>query len=770
MVTRKGILGRGLRALCLASAAFIVVDSASAAETDAAAPAGKTLEELVVTARFAKENVQSVPITDNVLSTTDLQNRNVVRLTDLAGLVPNFQWDNSGGSSVNENLKMTMRGIDSGASQSGLEPGIGIYVDDVYLGDDLGFNNSLLDVNEIEVLKGPQGTRFGRNTVAGAISIHTIRPSFSDQTSEVEAGVGNYNLYEFKGFTNLPLADNLALKLSGIVRQRDGYLFNVVDGKQDLNNEDHFGGRAQLLWAPTSTLNLLFTADYFHDRGDDEGQVCFGTGKKPTFYTACNSAISPITILGVTIPTVNHPTIANISDGQAADNGSITRREMWSTSLNADWEAGGGNHLTSISSYRSLTASNDQDQDYTPLNLFRSGYNVPKDWQFSQELRLTTPETKQLRGVGGLFYFHEDRDAILPQDYTSLVLQVVGEPVGTPDQRTNTDADQVTDSLGAYGQVTYDITSTLSADLGARWTEDWKRFAYQESVDPLLLTQPLNSLLGIPVVVPLTHDHDSWGKATGNVSLDWKPTPDALLYLRYSTGFKSGGYNSQLTSDTFTLTTKPFGPEEMGQWETGAKLEGFDHRIRFNVAAFSMRYTNIQTEIEEPDTSLKYIINGGGAESKGVEVEFAAVPFPALTLEANAGLLHAKFTSFPAGGETDLVGKELYFSPKANATFSATYRQALPGGWSGLASATAVYRSAMWLDDANTENSPGDTTARGRLELTEPHARWSVALWGDNLTDVRRITSETHGKFTIDGGAARLTDPRTFGLEVKAHF
>lgn len=755
----------GLRALCFASVAFGAV-SAAAAEAPAAAPAsGATLSEVMVTARKTSQNVQNVPLTVNVLDTTALINQGIANLSDISAHVSNLEWDSAGGSS-NNSLRMSIRGIASGASQFGFEPGIGVYVDDVYLGNEIGFNNSLLDIDRIEVLKGPQGTLFGRNTVAGAVSIHTRSPSIDQTYLDADVSAGNYNLADVRLVGNVPTSADSALKLSTIYRVRDGFLFDATTGKRNLNNENHWGLRAQWLWKPTSDFILLATADYFHDKGNQESQICFGTG---TNGSICNTASNPLALFGgavVATGTVNHPTRDSTTDGRAEDNSSEAYRTMWSTSLNTTWTGWGKNTLTSITSYRNLKSANDQDQDYTSLNLIRSGYNVPKDWQFSEELRLASDQEARLRGVAGLFYYHEDRHTILPLTDTALALQIVGIATNV-DHTSLTDATQITDSYAVFGQVYYDILPTLTIDAGLRYSEDRKAFTYVSTIDSVFSSA---TSLGPPLAVPLTHTMASFGDTTGEATLSWHVAKESMLYFHFSRGFKSGGFNDTQSFSAATLPTHPFGPETLDQYEVGLKAQGFEDRVRFNAAAFKMYYSNMQVNFTDPNTRSQFVFNAGDSRSEGAEAELTVLPIAHLTFDANAGVQHAKFTSFAPGGPVNLLGKDTFFAPHTTASVSTTYDRAVAEGVTGLASVTVAYRSDMFLDQQNTVRSRAVMTLNGRLGADFRDGKYGFYLWGANLTDARRITAFTNPKFRLDAGSVRLSDPRTFGVELKAHF
>jgi iron complex outermembrane receptor protein len=241
-----------------------------------------------------------------------------------------------------------------------------------------------------------------------------------------------------------------------------------------------------------------------------------------------------------------------------------------------------------------------------------------------------------------------------------------------------------------------------------------------------------------------------------------------MAYARFSRGYKSGGYNNTQSNPGFN-PTKPFGPETLDQVEIGAKTELFD-RLRLNFAIFQMDYADIQLQITNPITFEKYVDNAGDVRSKGAEVEFSTASFAGLSFFGNAGLQHSKYTEIKPGGTVSLVGKAISYAPKATASLGAEYVTDLPSGLQFRSSVNASYRSDMWLDNNNTTKSPAVTLVNARLGIEQADGRWGVFLWGANLGDSLRITATTGAKAGLMQGAARVSTPRTFGLEIRGSF
>jgi iron complex outermembrane recepter protein len=735
MLTIEPSASKLLRITTLCCASFAAIATDAAAQDAPRQFAG--LEEIVVTARRTAENVQSVPMTVNVLTADAIENKGLANFANVNGLVPNVVWSDSGGGTYKN--KLTIRGIFSGASDYGFDPGIGIYLDDVYVGAASGFNSALLDIDRIEVLKGPQGTLFGRNTTAGAISLHTRRPSVTESYTEANLRAGSYNLFEGRFMTSQPLSDTTALKFSGIYRDRDGYQRNAVSGRRDLNNDHYYGGRMQFLWAPSSDFDLLASADYYKNEDKQDILSCRGA----PFCTDVN------------------PTRDSVYDDIAADNNTTSNRAMWSASLHATWRATPNLEVASITAYRHLDAFIDQDQDFSPVEVTRSGIDMPKDWQLSQELRIAAGGDGPLRGVAGVYYFKEDREVSIPFIIKGPVVASFGG--ANADMVQLTSSQQQTSSWAVFGQGSWDVTSHLTGELGLRYTRDSKDFTYEQTENDVVATLPpslVNAIYLIPY--PRASGSDSWSETTGTASLTWSFTDEIRAYARYSRGYKSGGFQ-MTTNSAGLLPTRPFGPEILDQYEIGLKTELLEHRLRVNLAAFQMKYDDIQVQITNDVTRQKFVTNLGSAQSEGAELEFTAVVLDGWTIDGNVGRQRPKFTSGPSDGKT------LRYAPKTTASLSTNFDYPLWSGWRGSFSATGVYRASMFLNTSATFASPEVTTVNARLGFQQEHGPWGVYLWGDNLGDSRRFVDFVNALPTAPEGF-HISTPRTYGVELQARF
>lgn len=733
----------GVRALLMASAAL----AATPAAARQAEPEKKevVLEEIIVEARRTTENVQDVPVTVNVVSGEALEAKGITQLSNIASVVPNMVWIDGGGGTFTN--RMTLRGIYSNATSQGFDPGVAVYLDDVYIGNHFGFNSALLDIDRVEVLKGPQGTLFGRNAAAGAISVHTARPSLTERSTTLAARVGDYGLREGRALVNLPLSDQAALKLSAIYRDRAGYQRNSVTGKRNLNDERFHGGRAQLLLTPTDDVELLATVEYF--RNDDH-----------------QSVLSCVAAPGA-LPCPNATRDAVFKD-IAADNGSSTERKTWAATLKADWNLAGDLKLSAITAYRDLKVEQDQDQDYSSLDGIHSGYLVPKDWQFSEEVKLATDQAARLRGVAGLYYFHEDRTTNIPLSFSPTLLAIVGAK-GAPSRFEQLTSSRLkTTSLAAFGQGQFDIRPNLTAELGLRYARDDKRFTYGQTENAILsyIPEPLrNALYLVPFAT--ARAKADFSKPTYTASISWKPVEAAMTYVRYATGFKAGGFASATNSPNYNPLA-PFRPENSGQWEVGLKTKLFSGRARANIAAFRTRYEDMQVQTIDPVTFQKVVGNLGSARSKGVEMELAAALAEGLSIDGAVGLQRSRYVRGPA------AGREFQYAPKFTANFSINHEHQLVGEWRAATSITFIGQSAMNLSSAAPGSasflrSPGVLRINARLGVEREDGRLGVYLWGQNLTDERRFTDFV-SQGPVQPPAYQMTTPRTLGVELRSTF
>jgi iron complex outermembrane receptor protein len=724
--------------LWMASTALLAIGSTGAQAEEQGSSDG--LNDIIVTARRVEENLQSVPLTVNVLTPEALANKGISDLSQINNMLPNVVWENRSGSVRN---KISFRGISSNETNTGIDPGIGFYVDDVYLPNGISFNQSLLDIDRIEVLKGPQGTLFGRNTIAGVVSLHTTKPSLQDLFVKGDATGGNYGLGQGRTVVNVPLSDTAAIKISGIYRHRDGFDRNIVTGKR-VNGEEHYGARAQVRFEPSDAFEMLNTLAYFHDSASQDLPKCGG---------------GPIC------------TTANQRHVLEANAPNDTQRKSWLASSQMNWTPGDWGTFTSITSFQHLSALENQDQDSTKLELSRSGFSVPKDNSFTQEARFASPQDSKLRGVVGAFFLYEHKVSNTPQTFSANLIALGNGPtnggnglIGPANILTlNT---QNTTSEAIFAQSSYDLTSSLTAEIGLRYSWDHKTFDFSQAVTGSNICFPLGSRAALNnCAFPRFKGVKSWGALSGTASISYRVSDQIMPYARFSRGYKSGGWNGNQLSPG-TDPTVPYGPEHVNSYEIGAKLETGNHHLRVNVAAFYNDYRALQLRFQDVNTFVQFVTNAGTAWTKGAELELSWQPLRGFEFNGNLGVQDTKINSVkPSPALNGLLDKAFTFAPHVTGSFTVNYKAPVTGSLNLVLAQTTAYRSASYLDNANSVRSPGYAQINARVGVERSDGAWGLYFSGENLTNVNREVFFV-GNAPFASNIGFYNPPRTFEAQL----
>ncbi|MBE9549606.1 MAG: TonB-dependent receptor [Proteobacteria bacterium] len=689
-----------------------------AADTEDGAGA---LEEVVVTARKRTESLQEVPISVSAINSATMEKLGATKVRDLEHVVPNLVfsgfWDTQ--SSI------AIRGVGDFTRNMGYEMRVGVYVDGIFAGRSGSANQELLDIDRVEVLRGPQGTLFGKNTIAGAISLTTLKPN-EDFGGYVAAEYGNYNLLTVKGSLNIPLIeDKLYSKFSVIRRTRDGYVENLYAGQKDAGSIDYLIARAQFRAILGENTEAILTFDYKDDSHEaylGEPNAGIGFDEAPEVHQL-NTWLTPL----------------NESEASAV-------------ALTIDHEFSSGYSLTSLTSYRSTEAVARWEENHSSLRLFDVTFG-DDDSQFSQELRLSSPLDSRLTYVAGLFYWHQkaetDRLAISGSDLIPGVTLTVPQT-----------GDVTTDSIAAFVHGEYHVSDDLSITGGLRYTREDKDLNYSQ--------------LGVPLFIDFVgfedkYSDDAW---TPNIGLSYKVDDDKLLYATVSRGFKSGGWNA----DYVVTTDIGFDAEYATSYEVGAKTEWMDNRLRLNVAGFITKYTDYQVFQFVPVEGgglIFSLTNAGEVTTQGFEVELLAQPVNDLILTANFGYTDATFDSFKdAGGEgIDFDGNRLPLAPKTTMSLGAEYHFDISDAVGSYIRADYSYRSGMFHNPDNIKpefytSGYGLLSARAALLLN--NSGLEVALWGKNLTD--EIYDVNKWVTFLGSSSSQFGMPRTYGIELRYSF
>lgn len=710
----------------LAIAAGLACGPAFAAP-GAAASNRDTVEELIVTAQRRAENIQDVPISMTAVSGESLVKSGVVTVEGLQRLAPGLSISAVGSGFVSYTY---IRGGGTNQVDPGSEPSVAYFVDEIYQGGTEGLQFDLFDVDHIEVLKGPQGTLFGRNAASGAISIVTRRPS-ARFGGDVDVEYGNYNSLLARGGATGPITSDgsLRFRLSGVVRQRDGFTKNLFPGGSDPGSVDSRGARGQLEWVGED-VTVLVAADVLRTRN---GQT--------------NQFIDTVAVAGAVDPTLPQPTDQSFFAHYYNDAGHEDQM-MSDASTRIEWTTPLG-VVTSITAGRLNKFDRVQDNDATIYFATLQHYNE-KDRTFSQELRLAGDAAQRLHYVGGLYYYHQDTDFFFsslsgPANPTAATRGKIGTDISTIE----------TNSYAVFGQGKLDLTRELSLTIGGRYTEDQKKEA-----------RTVNRFGAIYSVAPNATFH----AFTPAVTLEYKPTEDIMGYVSWRKGFKSGGFQT-LAPPSATVAATPFLPEKVTSYELGLKSTFFDRRLLFNVAVFRSDISNQQVSRQvPPPIAVVLIDNAGRTRDDGVDLTLVGKPLPGLTLTASATLQHARFRSYQSGA-LDFSGKSQLRSPDFQGYFAGEYERPL----SDLGDLDLLIehsrKSKVFFDAANSSGAGLFAPAYGvtnlRASLRFAHKPLELGIFVKNVADKHYFQN-----INVIGttGIAAPAEPRTYGVSLQYHF
>ena len=703
---------------------------------------GVALEEIVVTAERRAERLQDVPMSVVAISGEDVKPGGITGLYDIAHKTPNFKY-------TEFNLaepQIFIRGVGTTNDSGGSDPAVAVFLDDVYLGRPGGAAMDLYDIERIEILRGPQGTLYGKNAAGGAINVFTRKPQ---QEFEAKAGatVGSDSLYKVGAYVNGSISDNVAGKLVVNWQTRDGYAKNITTG-QELEDDDTTSVRGQLLFTPTDRIDILLGFDYTDiDRAGANRRLV-------------NLDVPGLPPLSQIPPLLARQEAANqtVGDRESSfEDSAYGKKELTGflarVDADLDWAT-----LTSITAYRDSEVS--WFQALVPLLSSAQGglgiYEVD-DWadqdsdQFSQEFRLAS-EGDNLKWVVGLYYLDEDVDRTESFfTYWEDITPLAGLSPG--DVTFNQTAG--TTSIAAFGQLTWNATDTLALTLGARYTEDDKDI-FNEAIDNLDGIPPT----GIPLVGPpySVSASETWDDTTVRATVEWQAADDAMLYATYSEGFKSGAFNG--TQGNPVAASTPLDPEEATNIEIGGKTQWLDDRLRFNFAYFDLDYDDLQVWFLQNNI---LIAANATASIDGFEVDFAAAITENFRVSGGIATMAGKYDEYVAGAD-DFTGNDLPRTPELTWTLTADYTVLLDDG------ATLGFNaSGSYTDDFNFEPSndprqgePDVTVFDAAITFTSASERWDLIAWGKNLSDELYASHGISGTF---GGASRIwAPPRTYGI------
>lgn len=710
----------------LAGVALLAMPGAAAAQEAAEDASG----DIIVTAQRQEQKLQDVPVSVTAFSSDQLRASNIETVADIAIRTPGLSV--SAVDPINTNFAMRGIGSPPGISQNaGGDPSVVVFVDGVYAGRGGTPDLDALDLERVEVLRGPQGTLFGKNAIGGLVQFVSRKPS-ADNSFYFEGTYGNYDKVGVVARGNMALTDNIYLSAGFSHKQREGYEFNETTGN-DVNDQNLTTGRVALRLKPTDTLDIILRADISHQ--DQRGN--------PRHNNCDTSFQGGIHCVGIN----PDPRVVN-----AYTDGFIKRTiEAYSAEVNLDLPFG---TLTSLTALRKVDFEFETAFFSNPVNppaqIESTDFGEEDNRQFSQELRLAFEAFDgRLNGQTGVYYLKENNDRV--QGQIQQFPTAASSGIGLYPQSVNAR------SFAIFGQVDYEIVPSLTATVGARMTWERKsgRFAGFKIDDGPGVPPPLGSAAGYDVT-----GAKSWKAFTPRFALNWKASDDILLYGSVARGYKSGGF--QGLSGTATGASTPYDPEFAWGYEVGAKTDWFDRKLRLNIAAFQTDYSDLQISQLVPLCCV-VVSNAAKARIRGAEVEFVVRPVEGLQIDGSYAYLDAKFTEYSIPGQA-YTGNRLPRSPKNKFNIGGQYETPI----GDLSAKLRVDYS--WVDDAYFEASnipqqlwPSHDNLDARLSLTGPDEEWELSVWGKNLTDELVPTYVTYfGPFRQI--LTPYAPPRTYGV------
>ena len=770
------------RALLLAGAAIFCVptsalaqdqhppeNQASTAASPATPEASADDEAIVVTARRTEENVQRVPGAITAFSEKSLDRIQATDTTGLQGAVPNLNIVQGRGSSNSTNI--FIRGIGQPDALQTFDPAVGVYVDDVYLSRIRGNQLDLLDVERVEVLRGPQGTLYGKNTIGGAIKFVTRKPG-QEFRATGSIAVGSYNQFELKGAASGPISDTLAAGFAVMRAKRDGFVEDRNDDRE-YNNKNTLAGRAAIAYTPSSSLRVDLSADYAHD------DAKLNTG------APLNDIVHLFTPT-VIVPLERDPDHYNFTVETTPGLPNSTKMTHWGLSGTAAYDVNDQLTLKSITAYRKLRTTDYVDIDATAAEVGDVLVDVHQD-QFSQEFQLLYTSDR-LSGVAGLYYLDEDitshqeafaDDLVNLAAFRGILPDFLLGPSNFPTFLRTIDDDLKTNSYAAYANVSYSVTDALRLSAGLRWTRDEK--------DYFRTTSTFSSSLLLNSVAPFVFDRkDHWSDVSPMASIDYQFSPSTMAYLRYSKGFKSGGFNGRANE---IGSSTAYDPETANSYEAGLKTT-IARQLRLNVAVFHTGYKDFQARVSElddstlPPTPLLSVLNAGKLRIRGAELEAVWTPTPQLLLDTQIGYLDAEYKEFDDLRFTSFGGSRAFqepaFAPKWTMRFGGQYIFDLGSSGGITLGGQARYRSRHALSVDNTFTNT-DTEIEGLFQkgywLADARIVWEdaakhfeVGLYGNNLFD--KLYKTDGQEFSSIGNIRTVYfgAPRTVTLRLTARY
>ena len=737
-----------------ASTALLMVSSTLSVPAFAQEGAtAQVIEEVVVTATRRTESLQEVPISISVVSADDIVATGALDMKDLSTMVPNFVF----AESPNQGLSfMAIRGMYSRVEPQdiGFDSSVGVYVDGVFHSRQFNANSNMGEVERVEVLRGPQGTLFGRNTISGAVNITTKKPDTDEFYGNLSVDIGDRNFVHGRGSVNIPLIeDTLAIKLFAEALEKDGYVDNITTGNDNLGSKDRTSGRFQLRYTPGDQTTIDLSVSVYESESDDYFfEHIDGPASDGRDYTTTNN-------------------VENTS-----------KIELFNTSLLIEHEFTNGYTLTSTTAFLDDELNFTADVEATPNPVVDITSFIGAEY-FSQEFRIASPAGRRYDFVAGLYYDTEESET------NDIIFAGAGFPFppvqNSAIERGGNTLDRET--YAAFIHANFDLSEQLTLFGGLRYTDETK----EQQTHPSFCDNPLTCvILGNPALTetvdaPVDITLDEWTWTTG---LRYHVQEGVMVYGSVGTGIKSGAFNNTPNPEAdFAVGNLVTDHEEVISYEVGIKSSWLDSRLNLNLALFYMDYDDLQVRLGCTDCGpggipLAFLSNAGTATSEGFELDMVAHPIDSLRFTLGVGYVDSTYDELNNvedprrdGGFFDASGNTIALAAEWTMNASVQHTAELMGG--SLTSRLNLSYVDERFSDGSFHNNPNDllpsqTLLSGRVSYRPAKDNWGISLWVKNLTDDDSETYIAFGSAFLPFGTnrAQYQEPRTYGITLDYAF
>jgi iron complex outermembrane recepter protein len=796
----KGSSSMARVTLCAPIIAALTVSQAlaqGANSADAEADRGQ-LQEVVVTAQFREQNLQQTPIAITAITAGMLEQRNQTDISQVAGQAPNVTLQPNG-AAFGSSMVAFIRGVGQTDFNLALEPGVGIYVDDVYYATLTGSLLDLLDLDRVEILRGPQGTLAGKNSIGGAIKLFSQKPT-GDGGGYLEATAGTLNRVDARGASDFRLADNLFARVSFATKHHDGYVkrvdyacthpgsnipgLNVGDGCElgRDGSQAYDAGRIALRWMASDAVEVNLAGDLTNDQSSVQANTLIkysGALGAATFITGKNGA--PETFGPQYVPygsysqDPNRPNDPYLSYATYASSAGslifgpdpyapvsvppINHYKTWGVSGDIQWRLADHLSLTSVTAYRNYTNQFAEQTDASPIGV-QILLQRQKHHQFSQELRLNGSAGPAIDYTLGAFYLDQDGGLNARVGLPWVGFDFIHGPDSTPAK-----------TKAGFANVEWHATDQLTLGGGARYSDEQKDYTYlRHNSDGTDVTDPAG-YNGLVAGLNGSTAHFQGTRTDWRVHLDYQITPDIMSYVQTSTGYKGGGVNPRPFIPPQTLS---FDPETLKAYELGLKTSLFDHRMRLNLAAFYNNYEDIQLTLSAcPTAPCALPANVGSAHVKGAEAEAEIRPTENWEVDASASYLDFQYTKIVNPDSNITLDMKTPYTPKSKWSFGTQYEFPFGGKGTFTPRADVTHQSSQFaaaINDPVWNQIDGYTVVNARMTWRNTEGNWQAALNVTNVTDKLYYLTlfDLHGSSGYVNGQPAM--PREWSVTIKHNF